>query len=188
MLSPSLTFLILAGCDPVTLDAPDPTVEADTDTDTDVDSDSDTDADSDTDVPVPGDAALNEMLSLSNDGSSDWVELYNEGELELDLEGWAITDHYGVFDPYVFEEGSVVPAQGFLVLLADGEDRVGQNIHLSFRLAVAGETLTLLDDEGDVHDEVTFPELPAGSSWAAVPDGGDDWEVSQPTPGGSNDP
>ena len=184
MLSPSLTLFILSGCDPVTLEAPDPEVEADADTD----ADSDTDTDADTDVPIPGDVALNEMLSLSTDGSPDWVELYNEGELEMDLEGWAITDHYGQVAPYVFEEGTVVPPQDFLVLLADGENRVGEDIHLSFRLAVAGETLTLLDDDGDVYDEVAFPELPAGSSWASVPDGSGDWEVSQPTPGESNDP
>jgi hypothetical protein len=184
MLSLSLTLLILAGCGPAVLTVPDSTGEVDPDPDPDPDSD----VDSDPYVPVPGDAALNEMLALSSDGSSDWVELYNEGELEMDLEGWAITDHHGLVDPYVFEQGTVVPAEGFLVLLADGEDRVGENIHLSFRLAVAGETLTLLDEAGEVHDEVTFPELAAGSSWAAVPDGGDDWEVARPTPGESNDP
>ena len=181
MLSP-LILLALVGCDPIALDVSDSTVEADADTDADTDAD----ADADTDVPTPGDVALNEMLSLSTDGSPDWVELYNAGELDMDLEGWAITDHYGQFAPYVFEK-AVVPAEGFLVLLADGENRVDDSIHLSFRLAVAGETLTLLDDEGDVYHEVTFPEMQAGRSFAAIPDGGDDWEVGAPSPGKSND-
>jgi len=179
-----LMILILAlACDPVALDVPD-TDEADADTDTDTD----TDTDADTDVPTPGDVALNEMLSYDSSGGPDWIELYNPGEEDMDLSGWGITDHYGQYEPYEFENGTEIPGGEYLLLLADGENRVDDDIHLSFRLAFAGETITLLDDDGDVYDETAFPEMEGDHSWAAIPDGSDDWEEERnPTPGRSND-
>ncbi|MDP7036896.1 MAG: CotH kinase family protein, partial [Candidatus Marinimicrobia bacterium] len=76
---------------------------------------------------------INELMSSNNStlydesgNSSDWIELYNAGDIEIDLTGFGLSDD--INDPFkwVFPEVIVNP-QSFLIVFASGED-VGSNV------------------------------------------------------------
>jgi CotH kinase protein/Lamin Tail Domain/Fn3 associated/FlgD Ig-like domain len=65
----------------------------------------------------------NQTAILDDDGdSSDWIELYNAENYEVNLEGFGLTDD--VADPFMWEFPDVsIPAQDFLLVFASGKNR-----------------------------------------------------------------
>jgi hypothetical protein len=100
---------------------------------------------------------------------TDWIEFYNSTSEAVDITGFKVYDDAA--NKYTLSSGTI-PADGFLILVCDGT-RVGGNA--SFKLTSAGETVYLEDDKGILIDQVTFPALDNGSSYARFPDGTDDW-------------
>jgi len=102
----------------------------------------------------------------------DWIELYNSTSSSVDLSGFKVFD-----DPankYTIASGTI-PANGYFVLVCDGTGLAG---NASFKLASGGETVYLEDTKGNLIDEITFPIIDNGSSYARFPDGGDDWRIT----------
>ncbi len=89
--------------------------------------------------------------------SKDWIELHNFATWELDISGWKISDEA---DNHVFvmPTGTVIPANGYLVLAEDTlafdkiypgvSNRIGP---LGFSLKNTGEQIRLFDYTGAVH-------------------------------------
>ncbi len=78
---------------------------------------------------------INELMSSNNStlydesgNSSDWIELYNAGDIEIDLTGFGLSDD--INDPFkwVFP-GVVVSPQSFLIVFASGDDVVSNVQH-----------------------------------------------------------
>lgn len=122
---------------------------------------------------------------LYRGGKSDgWVELYNADQLSVDLSNSRLVNHPEQSQPFVFPEGTTVPARGFLVL---------RDEQLPFSLAGDEVRLFLLDPEGLVVAAQVFESqpppdnAPADFSEARFPDGGRPrWLTDTPTPGKSN--
>lgn len=94
---------------------------------------------------------------------SDWVELYNRGNVSVNLTGWSLTDMADQPAQWTFPATNIAAGQ-YLVVFASGKDRriPGANLHTSFSLNAAGEYLGL--DNGDcpplvVHEYA--PQYPA---------------------------
>lgn len=100
---------------------------------------------------------------------TDWIEFYNSTSATVDLNGFKVYDDPG--NKYTIASGTIT-ANGFFILHCDGTG-VGGNA--SFKLSSAGESIYLEDDKGNLIDQVTFPALDNGSSYARFPDGSDDW-------------
>lgn len=113
-------------------------------------------ADPDYEVPP---VRINEFLAANvaagglkdEDGElQDWIELYNEGSLPVNLEGWSLTDDRDDPGRWIFPPVSVGPGE-FLLLFASGKDRKETNgsarLHTNFKLNPAGEYLALLNHE-----------------------------------------
>ncbi len=69
--------------------------------------------------------ASNGSVVADEDGDfEDWIELYNTGDVPVDLEGWGLSDDPG--DPFrwVFPAGTIGPGE-HLVVWASGKDRRG---------------------------------------------------------------
>jgi len=173
--------------------------------------------DLDTSLPEPGPAALpltdgpnlrlNEFLSNPQDDEEDWLELYNLGDEVASLTGWALASLDEVDDdtgheddtgdqdeetedaPWRFAEGTTLPSGAWLRVWADDGKGAGDgDHHASFELASGGETVVLIDPDGDVWHEVVVPASAEGESWAALPDGSETWTVSEvPTPADRNE-
>lgn len=134
---------------------------------------------------VEGDVVMNEIVSKS-DSTEDWIELYNPGDDDFDLTGWAMTDDDlddpDADEPWAFPSGTTVPAGGYLLIWCNAED--GSTPTTDFGLSSDGETVSLLDDSGDAYQQVEFPEMSDGESYARQSDGS--WEVGEPTPEAAN--
>lgn len=122
---------------------------------------------------------------LSGRENSDWIELYNAGEQEVDLSGWSVSDGSEKKDQYILENISLKPGE-YLLLYATGEDCVTEEgIFLNFRLSQE-EGISLSDKEGKIVDSVALPKTTQNTSYARSEADGK-WKNSMPTPGQYNE-
>jgi hypothetical protein len=96
--------------------------------------------------------ASNRSATTDGDGaSSDWIELYNSGDVPLDLAGYGLSDDPD--QPFQWRFPSqVLEAGEFLVVYASGQgvpDGQG-NPHTNFRLDAGGEYLGLVRPDGSI--------------------------------------
>ena len=161
----------------------------------------------DTPAPEPAKEAkvlFNELCGNKiPDGPQKFIELFNAGDAEGDLNGWTIrkyaADAKDVPEKYdncwVAIEGIKIAAGEYLVLEADQTDPTkGFDAGLSAKKAVKFE---LVDAEGNVVDSFLRgedtdpfmePELPENkaASFSRVPDATGEWAYAVPTPGAAN--
>ncbi|MCB9760614.1 MAG: lamin tail domain-containing protein [Alphaproteobacteria bacterium] len=119
-------------------------------------------------------------------GAVDWVELYNPGEADVDLEGWSVSDDWTQKQLYVFGPGLTVPAGGYLVLWAAAAEPP-EGVVLPFSLNAGGEGVGIFNPDGASTDWTTWPPVGGDVARARVPDGADGWvEMPVGTPGAPN--
>jgi hypothetical protein len=82
---------------------------------------------------------------------SDWIEIYNSGEIAEDLGGWFLTDDAQALTQWRFPSVTLLPNR-HLVVFASGKDRRDPTapLHTNFRLAKEGEFLALLDPRTNI--------------------------------------
>ena len=112
---------------------------------------------------------ITEFLAANDDGlvdedgaSSDWIEVYNAGDMSLDLDGWHLTDDAANLSQWTFPTVSVDPGQ-YLVVFASSKDRTdadGTELHTNFNLNKAGEYLALVMPDGATVVQDFAPEFP----------------------------
>ncbi|QDU89254.1 CotH protein [Pirellulimonas nuda] len=99
--------------------------------------------------------ASNQDSLLDGSGaSSDWIEIFNNGDQSIDLAGHALTDDPDELDKWEFPS-RLLGAGEYLVVFASGNatpDPAG-NLHTNFSLAAGGEYLALSDPSGTVLSE-----------------------------------
>jgi hypothetical protein len=101
---------------------------------------------------------INEVLASNAnlpeiDGTTpDWVELYNDSALSLDLAGWSFNSRGR---RWVFPEGRRMDPQGFLVVYFDADIPAGSR-NTGFGLNTGGDTLSLYDANTNLVDTVVF--------------------------------
>lgn len=88
--------------------------------------------------------------------SWDWIEIQNATNQAWDLSGYHLTDNSQLPMKWQFPAGTSVPANGFLVVYASGNDvrdpRLDEQgrLHTNFELSRDGEYLALTNPSGDV--------------------------------------
>ena len=145
---------------------------------------------------LTGQVVINELMASNSlhaddpdfEGSSDWIELYNASDSEIDLGGWFVTDNLSDTLKWAVPVGTTIPAGGHLVLWCDGENTVEENIHTSFKLSSLGEELGVYNAELTLVDSLVFSGLDTDVSFGRVTDGNSEWAwFNVPTRGSSND-
>ncbi len=129
-----------------------------------------------------GQVVINELMA-SNDTTifdeqgqfDDWLELYNITENSIDVSGMHLTDDLSILTKWTIPEGTEIPALGFLLIWADGNEEDGLH-HTNFRLSSSGEHLALVSVDGNtIIDDISFSTQMADISYGRFPDGGDNW-------------
>ncbi len=103
--------------------------------------------------------ADNDATLLDGDGNpSDWIEIYNAGDLPIDLGGYHLTDDDASPQKWTFPSVNLDPGEFFIVFAsapADGMGGVlsdyvdaGGNPHANFTLDADGEYLALVEPDG----------------------------------------
>lgn len=145
------------------------------------------------DIPVSP-IVLNEILfnPIGDDAGTmpagEWVELYNNGDTDLDVTNWMVTDnadHQVVIekansdnDLDSEDEGeTIVPAQGRLVVYVNGQAIFNND----------GDTVTLTDETGLVIDQHAYAGgKDEGNTEARIEEGVGEWIDPIATPGTQN--
>ncbi len=111
--------------------------------------------------------------------TNEWVELYNSGNVDIDLSEWKIIDVGGIEDVIPF--GTIILTKGFWVFTEDIS---------SLSIDNSNEQITLKDKTGEIID--ITPLLNDGgddnNTNQRIPDGVDNWEFKEQTKGKSNSP
>ncbi len=119
----------------------------------------------------------------------DWVELYNGGKTDVDLSGYGLADGKKNLFKYVFPEGTVIPAGGYLMVCCDdGLTSIDpKEHHAPFKLSADGETLYLTHPAYGTLDVVEVPAAETDISYGRYENGSGTFSNLTPTPGASND-
>jgi len=116
----------------------------------------------------------------------DLVELYNDGDIAVNLGGIGLTDNAAQKYKFTFPPGIMIPARGHLVLFADATTG-GPWLHTGFGLKPSGDDLHLYDrvtNGGALIDSVVFGIQIADYSIGRRSDGS--WGLCLPTFGRGN--
>ena len=102
---------------------------------------------------------------------TDWFEVKNTGDVEVDISGYHASDDPGTLGKGTFPAGSVIPAGGYLRINLDAEPFL-----FSLKQAGTEPLLLVAPDATTVIDMVTFADGAAGTdtttvSWGRFPDG-----------------
>ena len=140
----------------------------------------------------PNGVVINELLASNSNNAADeagdhndWIELYNNNDIEIDLSGYYLTDDTAVPDKWQIPAGTVIPANGYLMVWADDESTEGA-LHATFKLSTNGETLLLSSPLLQAIDEVTFGLQTTDAAYARVPNGTGAFMIQAPTFNESN--
>ena len=122
---------------------------------------------------LPG-VLLNEIYPAPFPDTSDkeFIELYNPGSAPVNLAGWKIDDILnGGSAPVSLGPENILPPGGFLVL------------HEKVILNNAGDSVYLLDTQGNIVDSKSYTNARYGKSFGRLGAGGENWVSTDPTPG-----
>ena len=138
---------------------------------------------------------INEVLADNNGGLSDedgeytdWIEIYNYGEEEINLKGYGITTDLEEPFYWTFPDINISP-KSFIIVRASGKDRKDnlKFLHTNFKINKKGENIYLTHISGEIIDSLEVPESDENISFGRKPDGTNNYAIlSKTTPGSSN--
>ncbi|MDP8228994.1 MAG: CotH kinase family protein [Candidatus Electryoneaceae bacterium] len=133
-----------------------------------------------------GQVLINEFLAsnvsvnadiLDFDDYSDWLEIYNRQDSEIDLSGYFLTDDLNNPLKWKIPAGTTIEPHGYLLFWADGYDDypgtvhtrlswpfdgyITQRYHTNFKLSSLGEQIGLFRTNGNQHTTI----IGRGSQW-----------------------
>lgn len=115
---------------------------------------------------------------------ADWIELYNPGTADLNLNGYYITDDLDTPAKWRIDTDTLIPAGGYLLIWADDRNT---GLHCSYKLAAEGEEIGLFSPSLEVLDSLSYSQQKSDVSMGRVQDGGGQWAYfPQASPGASN--
>ncbi len=132
-----------------------------------------------------GDISINEILASNNiqldeyAEDDDWVELYNNSNHIVDLNGLYLTDDVALLNKWALPSILIAP-QDFALIWAD-DDTWQLSVHANFKLSAAGGTL-MLTDGANILDNIAYPAQQADVSYGRYPNGSNgNWQFMSTT-------
>lgn len=112
-------------------------------------------------IAYPANIVINEILPspTGSDSEEEWIEILNQNNFAIGLFNWQITDTVGKTTVYIFPQDTTLSAKQFLVL-----KRPASKITLNN----SGDSLKLIQPDGQVIDEVMYEKAPQGESFNRV--------------------
>ena len=114
---------------------------------------------------------VNEIMYHPADGYPEWIELYNQMGIDIDMSGWSLE---GAVE-YTFGEGTLIETGGYLVVASDPawvQDRLPADAQVlgpfSGKLSNGGETIRLVNNSGRRLNRV---EYGTDGDWPVAADG-----------------
>ena len=111
---------------------------------------------------VQADVWINEFAADNQTGlhtsagvAADWIELFNDGSQGVDLSGWYLTDRASLPTKWRIPDGTLISANGYLVIFADSSlvSVTNGELHANFSMSKDGEYLGLFHADGTLAHE-----------------------------------
>lgn len=152
---------------------------------------------------VYADIIINEVMadpSSCSDSVCEWIELYNNNEISINMTNWMISDE-SANDSLESSSGDsniILPGNSF-ALIVDDDSRVFHNFNVGENIiwiyvdddAIGNglsndgeENIILYDNKNMTINNVTYTTTASGNSFALI---NGEWKESSPTPGRSNE-
>ena len=130
--------------------------------------------------------ANNAAVTDENGDYSDWIELWNSTDHEINLKNVGLSDR-GDSIRFLFPTVTL-PAGERVIVFCTNTNQVNPNqpFHAKFKLSSVGETVYLYDPNAYLIDSCTYPIVGSDESWALTEDGFE--SVSWFSPGFENTP
>ncbi len=140
---------------------------------------------------------INELMAVNNftiadefGEFNDWIEIYNAGNMPVNLGGLYITDDLTRPTKYFFPptepDVTTIPPKSHIILWADEQSSQGP-VHLNFKLNAELEEVALVqvfEKDTSIIDHITFENQQADISFGRFYDGEDSWQIlNLPSPG-----
>lgn len=119
----------------------------------------------------------------------DWIELRNLTGTNINLTGLYLTDEPANPRKWPFPSGTVIPANGYLLVWADEDGLATPGLHANFKLSGDGEQILLIDidaNNNQVLDSITFGAQTTDVSYGRTAADADVWSTTTPTPEAAN--
>lgn len=140
-----------------------------------------------------GSVRINEIMTsnkkalFAQDGTApDWIEIMNASDSPQNIADYSLAKQAGSANVFTFPEITLQP-QECVIVFADSKLRntAGEELHASFGLSSAGDTLLLFNAAGTAIDTVNIPALHGDESYARI--GRETWKKTfEITPGLAN--
>ncbi|HEX04709.1 MAG TPA: T9SS type A sorting domain-containing protein [Bacteroidetes bacterium] len=122
------------------------------------------------DVVINEFLAINDAVVADQDGEfDDWVELYNTGGEDVPLLGCFLTDDETNLFRWAFPDTSIAAHDYLIIWVDDDQDQEG--LHTTFNLSGAGESVILVDQNGDIIDAIDYGQQDTDISLGRYPNG-----------------
>jgi hypothetical protein len=137
-----------------------------------------------------GDITINEVMADNRRAFQhggrypDYVELFNNTPLEVDITGWSLTDRVLTPNRYVFPEGTRIPGGGYLLVFCDVPS-AAPGLYTGFGLSSAGQGVALIQGS-TVKDYVEFGPQAVDFAIGRVANGSGGWTLVIPSAGSGN--
>lgn len=146
-----------------------------------------------TQTNVANGVVINEIMAQNTSSGTDevgdyedWVELYNNNNYAVNLSGYHLSDDTSILNKWQFPEGTVIPANGYLIVWCDNDATDGP-LHASWKLSVSGESVSLTDEAQNLVDQIIFGAQTTDMGYARVPNGTGDFVIQSPTFNANNE-
>lgn len=119
----------------------------------------------------------------------DWIELRNLTDQPVNLTGRYLSDEPNNPRKWAFPAGTILPADGYLVVWCDEDGLATSGLHASFKLSASGETIFLTDTDANANailDSITYGTLATDAAYGRTTADADTWDLLLPTPGSPN--
>ena len=129
--------------------------------------------------------ASNSYTYKDSDGEfSDYIEIYNSNNYDINLENYRLTDSIVDVSKWRFPD-ITIKANSYMLVFADGKNKCKETskCHVNFKLSSDGETVSLIDDTGNIISRVTYENLKNDYALSYV---NGKYIVTKPTPGEVN--
>ena len=86
---------------------------------------------------------------------SDWIELYNYSDEDINIGGYHISDDKNSPEKYTIPS-TTIRAHGYKVIWADKKSTKKRDIHTNFKLSAKSDSIIFSDKSGNLIDDITF--------------------------------
>lgn len=101
--------------------------------------------------------------------ASDYIEIYNGYDYDINLEGFYLSDDNFNTKKWKFPNITIKEKE-YLIIYASGLDKKGEELHTNFKLNNSGEVVTLSDSKGKSLSKLYYLETSTDTSYGYVND------------------